>query len=98
MNDDSDDTNIDHNLNTKPSTIYTDKLINDKVEDSSKRKSQVSIYDFVNVKKKFVSKAGDINIFTTECHSDATSRLDSVNKATIARMDSLILLEKKRVD
>ena len=57
MNDDSDDTNIDNDLNTNPSTIYTDKLINNKVEDLSKRKSQVSIYDFVNVKKKSVSKA-----------------------------------------
>ena len=38
MNNDSDDVNIDDDLNAKPSAIYTEKLTDDRVKDLLKQK------------------------------------------------------------
>lgn len=48
MNNKYADTDIDDNLNTKLSAIEAEKLDDDRVKESSNRKSQVSMYEGTN--------------------------------------------------
>ena len=98
INNKYDDMDIDDNLNTKPSAIDIEKTGDDRVKEPSKRKSQASIYDFVNLKRKSVSKEININIQTADCNSDATGSLNHHNEVTADKMDVLILLKQKELN
>ena len=97
VNNNNVDAAIDFNLHKKPRAINVQTSDNNRTKGPSKRKSQVSIVEFMKSNKKAFSKGNNINIDISECNSAATDGLDNCSEATAAKIDSLIAIKQKEL-